>query len=137
MPSYPGTPAESSFQSSSLGSVRGSQRTEGGGSRNQSSHWSASSGRSQSGSLAPSLSGSQHGAELAVVRTVQVTGTCKAVQVCCRVLWCFHTYMCAILYIQLASGVVVLHYSDGSQLELQSSGSAAFKYTDPQGGELM
>lgn len=67
MPSYPGTPAESSFQSSSLGSVRGSNQarlaTEG----------------SRDRLLAPRAR-NQSGAE-SVIRSVQVTGTCKAVQV--------------------------------------------------------
>lgn len=61
MPSYPGTPGESSFQSTTLGSVRGgSQAAEGGRDH--------SSGRNQP-------------AADAVIRSVQVTGTCKAVQV--------------------------------------------------------
>jgi hypothetical protein len=41
------------------------------------------------------------------------------------------------LSLQFASGAVALWYDDGSQLELQSSASAAFKYINPQGREIM
>lgn len=112
MPSYPGTPAESSFQSTNLGSVRGENQAAEGGRGDRSNQSRAD----------------------AVVRSVQVTGTCKAVQVRGVIALCTRH---DIGPHQFASGVVVLWYNDGSQLELQSSASAAFKYTDPQGRELM
>lgn len=108
MPSYPGTPADVSFQNSTVGSIKGHSRTGGGGGGN----------RSRSGSLPlPSGHSSERKSvsEGTVIRTVQVTDTCKAVL--------------------FASGAVVLHYSDGSHLEVQPS-SEAFKYTDAQGREF-
>ena len=71
MPSYPGTPVESSFQSAHLGSGRGS----GGGSNSNVQALGPESGRDRAKER------SQPPRAESVIRSVEVTGTCKAVQV--------------------------------------------------------